>query len=149
MLDAIVPYWRLIRLVGALAAVVFVVFFVHHKFEVWRSDLYNTAYQAGVTDNNLKWQTASAKAAQQQVQIEQANEERSRQAISDWLAQMQQIAPKLHNIETQRTVYVTSTAGAAACLDADGVRLIRSQRSALGLDAGVGQPGPQDLRPAP
>lgn len=130
-----------LKLGGALVGFGLIVAFALHlrsEFEHWRQELYNTGYKAGVTDTNLTWQTASTKASQQNLENALADGKQSRAAVAGYLQELQELAPKLKALSAQRITYVSSPAGAASCLDADGVRLIAQQRAALGFDAGSG-----------
>jgi hypothetical protein len=135
---AIKTYLRVASVVGVLVVLVLGVFYVHHRFEAWRQNLYTTAYTQGTNDTNLKWQTASTKAATAELAANLANDQQQRLAISDYLSQMHALVPQLQSLGQQRITYVNSPQGAATCLDGDGVKLLLAHRKALGLGAGSG-----------
>ena len=131
-------YLKLGGAVLGFGLIIALVIHLHGEFATWRQNLYNSGYKAGVTDTNLTWQTASTKAAQQQLVIQQADAAAGRDAVANYLATLRDLTPKLSKLDQQRTIYVTSPAGTAPCLDADGVRLIEQQRQALGINSGAG-----------
>lgn len=132
----ITTYLRIARIVGVIALVVGLAWYGHHKFEVWRQALYNSGYTSGVSETNLKWQTASAQDSRNQLNAAISDMTVSRAAVSDYLNQLQKLTPQLTALNNQRITYVQSPAGAAPCLDTGGMSLIRAHRKALGLDAG-------------
>lgn len=137
MLNPYAAYLRIARIVGLIALVIGGAWYLHHRFELWRQSVYADGYNSGVNSTNLKWQTASTKAAQANLDAALADSRDSRTAVAGYLQSLQDLAPKLQGLGSQRITYVTSKAGTAPCLDPDGVQLIRMQRKALGLDAGA------------
>lgn len=137
MTNPLSAYLKIARIAVLLAAVIGGVWYAHHRFEQWRHSLYADGYSAGQTDTNLLWQTASSKAVQAELENAIVDAAQSRTAVSTYLQTIQDLIPKLQSLGQQRITYVSSKAGAAPCLDADGMQLIRVQRKALGLDAGA------------
>lgn len=143
---AVASKWFKIGLgVVALLALVFAVKGTIDTVQKWQTDTFNKAFNAGYTASDAKWEKASAENARAALASVQANIERSNTAVQNYVADIAARAPLIVPVKERTTVYAQSPDAGTVCLDADGVRLLRDYRAALGLG---GQASPAAASPA-
>lgn len=117
----------------ALTALAGAVFGIVKAVDNFIDDIYDSGFAAGADQKEKQWQKANADAMKGQRDQVVADAKVSNESVMSYLQDILAREPEILRVKERTTIYEKSASGNVVCLDADGVRLIREHREALGL----------------
>lgn len=136
--------WRWIG-VGALAvALAYFIVSGINSIKDWRQTIYNEAYVAGQQQANAAWLQTRNEEARQSIDRLAQQVEANNTAVKGYLADIAARQALVQKTTEEIERYASTPAGAAMCLDADGVRVLQQARAAATAAPGrpTANPGP-------
>lgn len=138
-------WWmRVVAILLAVAAVGFVSWRTVTSVRDWQTASYNDGFKAGSDMQEARWQKQAASNFEAQRDQVVADAKRNNQSVSDYLSDVASSRSAMDQVRKEVIQYEKSSAGAAACLDDNGVRILLTERTALGLTR---DPGPVPAAP--
>ena len=120
-------------IVLALVALAGAVFGIVKAVDNFIDDVYDSGFAAGADQKEKQWQKANADAMKGQRDQVVADAKVSNESVMSYLQDILAREPEILRVKERTTIYEKSASGSVVCLDADGVRLVREHREALGL----------------